>query len=84
MIVLDEGVVIGETNTHDLYLYKDKDGDGVSDEKTLWFEGGDRGGNMEHQPNGFVWGLDNWLYSTYNNYRLRYTRGKVEKEKYNR
>jgi mono/diheme cytochrome c family protein len=80
LILLDGGVVIGETNTHDLYLYKDTDGDGVSDTKTLWYQGGERGGNMEHQPNGFVWGIDNWLYSTYNNYRLRYTRGKVERE----
>jgi len=81
IIVLDDGVVIGETNTHDLYLYKDTNNDGVADQKTLWYQGGERGGNMEHQPQGFVWGLDNWLYSTYNDYRLRYTRGKVEMEK---
>ena len=70
---LDKGrVIIGETDTNDLYLYTDTDGDGVSDKKKLWFEGGPRGGNLEHQPNGLVWGLDNWMYSTYNAYRLRW------------
>ena len=33
--------------------------------------GGPRGGNMEHQPNGLVWAMDNGIYSTYYDYRLR-------------
>ena len=37
-----------------------------------WYVGGPRGGNMEHQPSGLVWGLDNWIYTTYNSYRLRW------------
>ncbi len=76
LLPLDKGrVIIGETNTNDLYLYTDTDGDGVSDKKELFFAGGPRGGNLEHQPNGLVWSLDNFLYSTYNNYRLRWTPG---------
>jgi glucose/arabinose dehydrogenase len=71
LLPLDDRVIIGETNTDDLYIYRDKDGDGVSDVKTLWYAGGPRGGNMEHQPNGLVWALDNGIYSTYYNYRLR-------------
>jgi glucose/arabinose dehydrogenase/mono/diheme cytochrome c family protein len=71
LLPLDDRVIIGETNTDDLHIYRDKDGDGVSDEKALWFAGGPRGGNMEHQPNGLVWALDNGLYSTYYDYRLR-------------
>jgi len=71
MLPLDDRIIIGETNTDDLYIYRDKNGDGESDEKTLWFAGGPRGGNMEHQPNGLVWALDNGLYSTYYDYRLR-------------
>jgi mono/diheme cytochrome c family protein len=27
---------------------------------------------MEHQASGLVWGLDNWIYTTYNSYRLRW------------
>ena len=81
MLPLDDRIIIGETNTDDLYIYRDSNGDGVSDEKTLWFEGGPRGGNMEHQPNGLVWALDNGIYSTYYDYRLRFgADGKAIKE----
>lgn len=82
LLPLDKGrVLIGETDTNDLYIYSDTDGDGVSDKKELFFEGGPRGGNMEHQPSGPVWALDNWLYTTYNAYRLRWTPdGKTLKE----
>src|SRR5688572_393712 len=71
LLPLDDRIIIGETNSDDLYIHRDSNGDGVSDEKTLWFAGGPRGGNMEHQPNGLVWALDNGLYSTYYDYRLR-------------
>ena len=69
----DRRVVIGETNTSDLYLYTDTKGVGVADKKELWFQGGPRGGNLEHQPNGLLWSIDNCCYSTYNAYRLRWT-----------
>ncbi|MDF1861446.1 MAG: discoidin domain-containing protein [Verrucomicrobiales bacterium] len=72
VLPLDDRVLIGETNTLDIYSYRDTDGDGVSDEKTLWYEGGPRGGNMEHQPSGLIWSMDNWIYTTYNAYRLRH------------
>jgi len=72
MLTLDDRIIIGETNTDDLYIYRDSNGDGVADEKTLWFKGGPRGGNMEHQPNGLVWAMDNGIYSTYYDYRLRF------------
>ncbi|MDF1658164.1 MAG: discoidin domain-containing protein [Verrucomicrobiales bacterium] len=72
VLPLDDRVLIGETNTLDIYCYRDTDGDGVSDEKTLWYEGGPRGGNMEHQPSGLIWSMDNWIYTTYNAFRLRH------------
>ena len=72
ILPLDDRVLINETNTLDIYSYRDTDGDGVADEKTLFYEGGDRGGNMEHQPSGLIWAMDNWIYTTYNAYRLRY------------
>ena len=81
MLPLDDRIIIGETNTDDLYIYRDSNGDGVADEKTLWFNGGPRGGNMEHQPNGLVWAMDNGIYSTYYDYRLRFgADGKAVKE----
>jgi len=73
-------VVIGETNTNDLNLYTDTDGDGISDKKEPWFQGGPRGGNLEHQPSGLVWALDNGIYTSYNSYRLRWTPVGVVKE----
>jgi mono/diheme cytochrome c family protein len=75
-----DGVLIGETDTSDIYLYRDTNGDGVSEQKTLWFAGGPRGGNLEHQPNGLLLSLDNWMYSTYNAYRLRARGTNVIKE----
>ncbi|MEO8019584.1 MAG: discoidin domain-containing protein [Pseudomonadota bacterium] len=81
LLPLDDRIIIGETNSDDLYIYRDSNGDGVADEKTLWFQGGKRGGNMEHQPNGLVWAMDNGIYSTYYDYRLRFGRdGKAIKE----
>ena len=81
ILPLDKGqLVIGETDTNDLFLYTDTNGDGVSDKKEPFFAGGPRGGNLEHQPNGLVWAIDNGLYSTYNNYRLRWTPKGVVKE----
>ena len=65
VLPLEDGIVIGITNTLDLWLYKDTDGDGVADKKSLYYKGGKRGGNMEHQPSGLIWSLDNWVYTTY-------------------
>ena len=73
-------IVVNETDTLDLYLYTDTDHDGVSDKKELWWEGGPRGGNLEHQPSGLVWALDNAIYTTYNSFRLRWTPDGVVKE----
>ncbi len=72
VLPLHDGALINETNTLDIYWYRDTDGNGVSDTKTLWYEGGERGGNMEHQPSGLIWAMDNWIYTTYNAYRLRH------------
>lgn len=82
ILPLDKGqIVVNETDTLDLYLYTDTDGDGVADKKELWWQGGPRGGNLEHQPSGLVWALDNAIYTTYNSFRLRWTpKGLVKEE----
>lgn len=69
---IDDRVLIRETNTFDLYSYRDTDGDGVADEKKLVYQGGKRGGNLEHQPSGLDWNIDNWMYVTYTNKRYRW------------
>ncbi|NOX98821.1 MAG: hypothetical protein GXP30_03665, partial [Verrucomicrobia bacterium] len=82
LLPLDDRLIVGETNTLDLYSYRDTNGDGVADEKKLIYKGGERGGNLEHQPSGLIWSMDNWLYTTYNAYRLRLTPdGKMIKER---
>jgi mono/diheme cytochrome c family protein/glucose/arabinose dehydrogenase len=75
-----DGVLINETDSNDIYLYRDTNGDGVADKKELWYAGGRRGGNLEHQPSGLLWSIDNWIYTTYNAHRLRWTPTNVLKE----
>jgi len=38
------------------------------------------GGNIEHQPNGLLYNLDNWIYSAKSNARYRRIDGKWQKE----
>ncbi len=72
VLPLDKGrVIIGLTNTTDLNIYNDTNGDGISDSVVPFFKGTVLDANMEHQPSGLMWALDNWLYTTYNAYRLR-------------
>ena len=80
ILPLRDSVVIRETNTFDLWEYKDTNGDGVADEKSMWHQGGPRGGNLEHQPSGLVWNIDNWIYTTYSAHRYRFTGGAVRRE----
>ncbi|WDE99006.1 ThuA domain-containing protein [Lentisphaera profundi] len=79
VLPLKDSVLIGETNTNDIYEYFDTDNDGVSDKKKIWYEGGKRGGNLEHQPSGLLWSMDNNIYTTYNQHAYRFTDGTVTK-----
>jgi mono/diheme cytochrome c family protein/glucose/arabinose dehydrogenase len=69
-----------ETHADDIFKYTDTNGDGVAEKKELFFSGAGRRGNLEHQQSGFVWGLDNWIYSTYNAFRIRWTPNGILKE----
>ncbi len=81
VLPLQDEVLIGVTDTNDILAWRDKNSDGIADESRPFYEGGPRGGNMEHQPSGLMWGMDNWIYTTYNAYRLRWTPdGKTLKE----
>lgn len=72
ILPLDDRVLVGITDTNDITMHRDANGDGKADEQSVWYTGGVRGGNMEHQPSGLVWGLDNGIYTTYNSYRLKW------------
>jgi glucose/arabinose dehydrogenase/mono/diheme cytochrome c family protein len=62
-----------ETNADEVWKYTDTDGDGIADKKELFTTGFGRAGNMESQQASLFWGMDNWLYSTMNAFRLRWT-----------
>jgi putative membrane-bound dehydrogenase-like protein len=81
ILPLDKGSVLTmETNADDIFKYTDTTGDGVAEKKELFFSGAGRRGNLEHQQSGFIWAMDNWIYSTYNAFRIRWTPGGVIKE----
>ncbi|MEO1842678.1 MAG: discoidin domain-containing protein [Akkermansiaceae bacterium] len=81
VLPLDDRVMVHITNTLDLWTYRDTNGDGKADEGVKIYEGGRRGGNMEHQPSGLIWNMDNWLYITYENRRYRFTDEKLVMER---
>src|SRR5688500_8567911 len=58
-----------------LMFCRDTDGDGKADEQTVITEDYGAGGNPEHQPNGLMPALDNWIYSAKYTKRLRYVAG---------
>ena len=49
------------TAAPDLLFLRDRDGDGVADERRVIFTGFGEG-NQQLRANGLVWGLDNWIY----------------------
>jgi mono/diheme cytochrome c family protein/glucose/arabinose dehydrogenase len=71
LLPLQDGVLVNETDSNDVWLYRDTNGDGVADQKVLVLPGGPRGGNLEHQQSGMVWGRDNWIYQAVNSFRFR-------------
>jgi mono/diheme cytochrome c family protein/glucose/arabinose dehydrogenase len=80
ILPLRDSVLIQETDTGDVYEYRDRDGDGVSDDKKLFHAFERRAANLEHQSSGLVWALDNWIYTTVNAERIRWTPQGVIKE----
>jgi glucose/arabinose dehydrogenase/mono/diheme cytochrome c family protein len=62
-----------ETNTDEVWRYSDTNGDGVADKKDLFVGDFGRAGTMESQQSSLFWAMDNWLYSTVNAFRLRWT-----------
>jgi mono/diheme cytochrome c family protein len=75
-------VLTNETASDDLVKYTDTNGDGVADKREHFYSGIGLGrdGNLEHEQAGFVWGLDNWIYTTYNAFRFRWTPTGILKE----
>jgi mono/diheme cytochrome c family protein/glucose/arabinose dehydrogenase len=73
-------VLTMETNADEVWKYTDTDADGVADKKELFATSFGRAGNMESQQSSLFWAMDNWLYSTVNAFRLRWTPNGLLKE----
>ncbi|MEY4938725.1 MAG: hypothetical protein RIQ93_460 [Verrucomicrobiota bacterium] len=62
-------VLIGDPPN--LWLTRDRDGDGVMDEKIALDKDFGTLPNVEGSPNGLLWGRDNWLYNASYGWRWR-------------
>lgn len=73
-------ILTKESNSDEVWKFTDTNGDGTADKKELFATGLGRLLNVEHQESGFTWGMDNWIYSTINSARVRWTPGGVLRE----
>jgi mono/diheme cytochrome c family protein len=78
--VLDRGVLVGEPPN--LWLARDTNGDLRADAKELVTDTyGQRQAGPEHNANGLMWGLDNWMYTSEHDSYLRLKNGRFEVRK---
>ncbi|QJW89148.1 c-type cytochrome [Spirosoma taeanense] len=70
-----------ESDADNVYKYTDTNGDGKADKKEFFTNKYGRSGNVEHQQAFMYWGMDNWLYSTVNAFRIRETPNGIIREK---
>ncbi len=68
LALVGDGVLVAEPPQ--LWFFRDTNGDGVSDEKTKIADDYGNITNPEHNANGLMWALDNWIYSA--NYTARF------------
>lgn len=78
LLCVGHELIVNETDTYDLWSYKDTNGDGVADDKKRIYHVDRKApGNLEHQRSGLDWNLDNWIYVTVDPLRFRYTNGQI-------
>lgn len=75
-----DSVLTMESNADEVWQFTDTNNDGVSDKKELFTSNFGRSGNVEHQQAFLYWGMDNWLYSTVNAFRVRWTPNGIVRE----
>lgn len=76
-----DAILTMESDADNVYKYTDTNGDGVADKKEFFTNKYGRSGNVEHQQAFMYYGMDNWLYSTVNAFRVRETPAGVIREK---
>jgi len=81
ILALDDRLLVNETNSNNIYSYRDTDGDGIADEKKIVFKNDAiNTSNLEHQKSGLIWNLDNKLYVTVEGKRYYYEDGMIKSE----
>ncbi|MFT5884793.1 MAG: mono/diheme cytochrome c family protein [Arcticibacterium sp.] len=75
-----DAILTMESNQDVVYKFSDTDGDGIADKKEFFTNNYGRSGNVEHQQASLYYGMDNWLYSTVNAFRVRWTPDGVLRE----
>lgn len=79
LLCVNHELLVNETDTYDIYSYKDTNNDGISDVKRpVYTLGKVAPGNLEHQRSGLVWNIDNYIYQTVDPIRFRYVNGKLQ------
>jgi mono/diheme cytochrome c family protein len=68
-----DAVLTMNSDEDNVYKFTDTNGDGKADRKELFTNNYGRSGNVEHQQAFMYYNMDNWLYSTYNAFRVRET-----------
>lgn len=81
ILALDDRIIVQETDDTSLVAWRDTDGDGVADEKTVLHAGPPSAISVEHQDSALTWNIDNWLYTAQGGLRFRYTDGKLRTER---
>jgi glucose/arabinose dehydrogenase len=78
VLCVGDELIVNETDTYDMYAYKDTNGDGIADQKRQVYKVGKKApGNLEHQRSGLDWNLDNWIYVTVDPVRFRYVNNQL-------
>ncbi len=75
-----DSVLTMESNADEVWQFTDTNNDGGADRKTLFTSAFGRSGNVEHQQAFLYAAMDNWLYSTVNAFRVRWTPNGVLRE----
>ncbi|MRI00675.1 c-type cytochrome [Kriegella sp. EG-1] len=73
-------VLTMESDADIVWKYTDTTGDGKADKKEFFTDNYGRSGNVEHQQAFMYYNMDNWLYSTYNAFRIRETDNGIIRE----
>ena len=73
-------ILTAESDADEVWKFTDTNGDGKADKQELFATGFGNPTNVEWQMGFMTWGLDNWLYTTVNAFRVRWTPNGVLKE----